>query len=203
MFPARVAVVAPTPPRIQVILASTRPGRFGEKPATWLMDRLSARSDMVVELIDLRDYPLPMFDRPTSPARTLRDYPSEEVARWGRTLDEADGFVVVTSEYNHGYPASLKNALDHVFPELSRKPVAFVGYGNVGGARAIEQLRLVAVEFEMAPLRHAIHILPELMLPAMQADPFSVELFQSLDERLDVAASNLVWWANALAAARF
>ena len=72
-------------------------------------------------------------------------------------------------QYNHGYPASLKNALDYVFPELNRKPIAFVGYGNVGGARAIEQLRLVAVEFEMAPLRHAIHILPDLMSPAMKS----------------------------------
>jgi NAD(P)H-dependent FMN reductase len=185
-----------------VILASIRPGRFGEKPAAWLIDRLSTRADLVAELIDLRDYPLPIFNQPAAPARTLRDYPNEEIARWGRTLDEADGFVVVTPEYNHGYPASLKNALDHVFPELNRKPIAFVGYGNVGGARAIEQLRLVAVEFEMVPLRHAIHILPELMRPAMKADPFTPDLFAALDGRLDLATADLVWWAQALAAAR-
>lgn len=134
--------------------------------------------------------------------RTLRDYPSEEIAAWGRTIDRADGYVVITPEYNHGYPPSLKNALDHVFPELNRKPITFVGYGNVGGARAIEQLRLVAVEFEMAPLRHAIHILPDLMIPAMSADPFTPELFASLDERLERAAADLVWWADALAEAR-
>ncbi len=190
------------PPRIQVILASTRPGRFGEKPAAWIMDRLSARTDLHAELVDLRDHPLPIFDQPASPARTLRDYPTEATARWGRTVDEADGFVIVTPEYNHGYPASLKNALDHIFPELNRKPVAFVGYGNVGGARAIEQLRLVAVELEMAPLRHAVHILPELMVPAMKADPFTPELFAPLDGRLDTAATDLVWWASALGAAR-
>jgi NAD(P)H-dependent FMN reductase len=195
-------IVPPAPPRIQVILASTRPGRFGEKPAAWLMDRLSKRTDLVAELIDLRDYPLPIFDQPSAPARTLRDYPNEQIARWGRKLDEADGFIVITPEYNHGYPASLKNALDYVFPELSRKPIAFVGYGNVGGARAIEQLRLVAVEFEMAPLRHAIHILPELMLPARNADPFTLDLFAPLDRRLDLAAADLAWWASALAAAR-
>lgn len=189
-------------PRIQVILASTRKGRFGEKPAAWLMDRLSARVDLQAQLIDLRDYPLPMFDQPVPPARTLREYPSEEIARWGRAVDEADGFIVITSEYNHGYPASLKNAIDHIFPELNRKPIAFVGYGNVGGARAIEQLRLVAVEFEMAPLRHAIHILPELMVPAMKADPFSPEIFASLDGKLDAAVTDLLWWASALAAAR-
>jgi NAD(P)H-dependent FMN reductase len=189
-------------PRIQVILASTRPGRFGEKPAAWVMDRLSTRTDLHAELVDLRDHPLPLFDQPVPPARTLRDYPTEAIARWGRTVDGADGFIFVTSEYNHGYPASLKNALDHVFPELGRKPVAFVGYGNVGGARAIEQLRLVVVEFEMAPLRHAVHILPELMVPAMKADPFTPELFAPLDGRLDTAAADLAWWANALGAAR-
>jgi NAD(P)H-dependent FMN reductase len=190
------------PPRIEVILASTRPGRFGERPATWVMDRLSTRTDLDAELVDLRDYPLPIFDQPAPPARTLRDYPNEGIARWGRTVDRADGFIVITSEYNHGYPASLKNALDYIFPELGRKPISFVGYGNVGGARAIEQLRLVAVEFEMAPLRHAIHILPELMVPARKADPFDLELFAPLDDRLDTAVTDLVWWANALAAAR-
>jgi NAD(P)H-dependent FMN reductase len=199
---ATVWVVPLGSPRIQVILASTRPGRFGERPAAWLMDRLSTRADLVAELIDLRDYPLPIFDQPAPPARTLRDYANEEIARWGRTVDQADGFVVVTPEYNHGYPASLKNALDYLFPELNRKPIAFVGYGNVGGARAIEQLRLVAVEFEMAPLRHAIHILPELMVAAMNADPFTPDLFAPLDGRLDVAATDLVWWASALATAR-
>ncbi len=194
--------MSPAAPRIQAILASVRRGRFGEKPAAWLMDRLSARDDLEAELIDLRDHPLAMFDQPAPPARTLRDYPNEEIAGWGQTIDRADGYVVITPEYNHGYPPSLKNALDHVFPELNRKPIAFVGYGNVGGARAIEQLRLVAVEFEMAPLRHAIHVLPDLMRPAMSADPFTPELFASLDERLDRAAADLVWWANALAAAR-
>jgi NAD(P)H-dependent FMN reductase len=194
--------VSPAPPRIQAILASTRPGRFGEKPAAWLMERLSTRSDLAAELIDLRDYPLPIFDQPASPARTLREYPNEAIARWGRTVDGADGYVVITPEYNHGYPASLKNAMDYIFPELNRKPIAFVGYGNVGGARAIEQLRLVAVELEMAPLRHAIHILPELMIAARNAKPFTTELFAPLDERLDRAVSDLAWWASALAAAR-
>jgi NAD(P)H-dependent FMN reductase len=99
-------------------------------------------------------------------------------------------------------PASLKNAIDHIFPEFHRKPLMCVGYGNVGGARAIEQLRLVSVELEMAPLRHAIHILPELMVPAMNADPFDPEIFAPLDGKLDVAISDLVWWASTLAGAR-
>jgi NAD(P)H-dependent FMN reductase len=190
-----------TPTRIQIIVGTTREGRFSDKPAAWLMSRLARRDDLQAELVDLRDHALPFYDQPRPPAYKHRDYPPE-VRRWARTIDRADGYLIVTGEYNHGYPAVLKNALDQVFPELNRKPVAFVGYGNVGGARAIEQLRMVAVELEMAPLRHAIHILPALMVPAMQAESFDPELFAELDPRLDRAADDLVWWAGALSAAR-
>ena len=189
-------------PCIQVIIGTTRPGRFSEKPVAWLEDRLARRDDLELEVVDLRDHPLPFFELAMSPIRTGRDYPNDDIARLGRTIDRADAFIMVTSEYNHGYPASLKNALDHLFPEFNRKPVAFVGYGNVGGARAIEQLRLVAVELEMAPVRHAIHILPDLMIPSMQADPFTPDGLAPLDPRLDVMMADLLWWANALSAAR-
>jgi NAD(P)H-dependent FMN reductase len=189
-------------PLIQVIIGTTRPDRFSEKPAAWVVDRLHQRDDLDVEVVDLRDHPLPMYASPVAPARAGRDYPNDDVARLGTTLDRADGYVIVTGEYNHGYPAVLKNALDHVFPELNRKPVTFVGYGNVGGARAIEQLRLVAVEFEMAPLRWAVHIHPDVMLPAMRTDPFSIELFASLDPRLETAVNDLVWWSDTLKAGR-
>jgi NAD(P)H-dependent FMN reductase len=185
-----------------VILGSTRDGRFGEKAATWVMDRLSAREDLQPELVDLRDYPMPFFEQTVPPAYGHRDYP-EDVARWAGKVDEADGYIIVTAEYNHGYPATLKNALDQIFPELNRKPVAFVGYGNTGGARAIEQLRMVAVELEMAPLRHAVHILPAVMIEAMKAEqPVDPQIFASLDQRLDTAATDLVWWAQALTQAR-
>ena len=191
-----------TPPHIQVVLGTDREGRFSEKAGAWAMDRLLARNDLHAELVDLRDYPLPFYDQPVAPARGHRDY-ATEVARWAEKVDEADGYVFVTAEYNHGYPALLKNALDHAFPEFNRKPVAFVGYGNVGGARAIEQLRLVTIELEMAPLRHAVHILPDVMRPVMQAgDAFDIELFAPLDARLDTLATDLRWWAGALGRAR-
>jgi NAD(P)H-dependent FMN reductase len=189
-------------PLIQVIIGTTRPGRFSEKPVAWLADRIGQRVDMNLEIVDLRDHPLPLYDQAVPPARSQRDYPNDEVARLGQRLERADGYIIVTSEYNHGYPASLKNALDHVFPELNRKPVTFVGYGNVGGARAIEQLRQVAVEFEMAPLRWAVHILPELMVPALNAEPFSLDLFAPLDRRLDAALTDLAWWSTTLRAGR-
>jgi NAD(P)H-dependent FMN reductase len=190
------------PPLIQVIVGTTRPGRFADRPLAWLVDRVDGRDDLRLEIVDLRDHPLPFFDRAMSPVRSQRDYPDEDVARFGRTIDRADGFIVVTAEYNHGYPASLKNAMDHLFPEFNRKPVTFVGYGNTGGARAIEQLRQVVVELEMAPLRHAVHILPELMRPAMQADPFTPEMLASLDQRLATLVEELLWWATTLRAGR-
>jgi NAD(P)H-dependent FMN reductase len=188
--------------RLQIIVGSTRPGRFADKPVAWLRDRLGDRVDFDLDVLDLRDHPLPLFDSPMSPARSLRDYPNEAVADLGRRFDDADGYITVTSEYNHGYPASLKNAMDYVFPEFNKKPMTFVGYGNAGGARAIEQLRLVCVEFEMAPLRRAVHILPDVMRPAMTADVFTPALFESLDERLEWMVNELVWWANALKVAR-
>jgi NAD(P)H-dependent FMN reductase len=187
--------------RILVISGTTREGRFSEKVAHWVTGDLAARPDMEVELLDLRDHPLPFFDGPP-PAYTLRDYPTAETAALGAIIDAADGFVILTAEYNHGYPAVLKNALDHTFVEWRRKPVAFVGWGNVGGARAIEQLREVSVEFEMAPLRHAVHILPDLMVPAMKADPFDPAVFAPLQPKLDLLVIDLEWWASSLARAR-
>jgi NAD(P)H-dependent FMN reductase len=188
-------------PRIAVFIGSVRPNRFSEKPAQWVYERLLARPGVEAEMIDLRDHPLPFFEEPKAPAYTLRDYPNQEMARLGERLDAADGFVFVTPEYNHGPPAALKNALDHTFPEWHRKPVSFVGSGNVGGARAIEQLRAIVVELEMAPLRHAVHILPDVMRPAIEAD-YSPQLFSSLEPRLERLIDDLIWWTRALAVAR-
>ncbi|HEV7762354.1 MAG TPA: NAD(P)H-dependent oxidoreductase [Acidimicrobiales bacterium] len=187
---------------IEVIVGSTRDERFSERAAAWTVDRLSARDDMKIELVDLRDHPLPFFDG-RAPAHTKRDYPTPEAARFGQTIDRADGFVIVTPEYNHGYPAVLKNAIDHTFVEWHRKPVSFVSWGNVGGARVVEQLRLVAVEMEMAPLRHAVHILPDVLVPALRApEPFDLALLDPLEARLKLLADDLAWWATALTAAR-
>jgi NAD(P)H-dependent FMN reductase len=187
---------------IQVILGSTRDSRFSARAGAWVVEGLSARGDMEIELIDLRDYPLPFFDG-ISPIRTRRDYPSPEIARLGQALDRADGFVIVTPEYNHGYSAVLKNAIDHTWVEWQHKPVTFVGWGNVGGARAIEQLRLVMVELEMAPLRHAVHILPDVLVPALRApEPFDPSLLEPLAPKLALLGDDLHWWASALATAR-
>jgi NAD(P)H-dependent FMN reductase len=111
--------------------------------------------------------------------------------------------VVLSAEYNHGYPAVLKNAMDWTFVEWRRKPIAFIGWGNVGGARAVEQLREVAVEFEMAPLRHAVHILPDVMIAARQStDPGDTSMFTPLLPRLELLAADLAWWVTTLALGR-
>jgi NAD(P)H-dependent FMN reductase len=186
---------------IEVITGTTREGRFSEKVAAWVLEVLGARDDFDVESVDLRDHPLPWFEG-ISPIRRGREYPTEAVARFGETVDRADGFVILTAEYNHGYPAVLKNAMDWTFPEWNRKPVSFVGWGNVGGARAVEQLRQVAVEFEMAPLRHAVHILPDVLIPILREGADPATALAALTPRLDLLADDLAWWTAALAAAR-
>ena len=187
---------------LQVITGTTREGRFSERVAGWVMSRLAEHDAFDVELVDLRDHPLPFFAG-NPPARTGRDYTDDAVIRFGNIIDRADGYVLLTAEYNHGYPAVLKNALDSTFVEWRRKPVAFVGWGNTGGARAVEQLRAVAVEFEMAPLRYAVHVLPDVMRAIFQADdPNDPALFAPLEPRLEMLADDLAWWMRALATAR-
>ncbi len=188
---------------LQVITGTTRQGRFSERVAAWALDRLQDHGGFDVEAIDLRDHPLPFFAAEMAPARAGGVYEDDEVARFGATVAHADGFVVLTGEYNHGYPAVLKNAMDSTFVEWRRKPISFVGWGNVGGARAIEQLRQVAVEFEMAPLRWAVHILPDVLIPLRRAeDPDDLSFLSSLDPRLTMLADDMVWWMHALATAR-
>ncbi|MBU8811335.1 NADPH-dependent FMN reductase [Mycolicibacterium goodii] len=186
--------------RIAVILTSTRAERFADRPAAWVVDRLR-RDGVDVDVIDMREHDLPSFDAP-APIYTPRRYATEAVAELGRRIDAADGFVVLTGEYNHGYTGVFKNAVDHFYVEWDRKPVAFVGWGNVGGARAVEQLRTVSIELGMAPIRPAVHILPETLVPAMTADASDPALFSGLDAKLDALVSELMWWAHALDAAR-
>jgi NAD(P)H-dependent FMN reductase len=187
---------------IEVISSTTREGRFSERVAAWVMEQLADRAEFEVDHIDLRDYPLPFFDG-MSPARTPRVYGSRELEQLGGRLDRADGYIALTAEYNHGYPAVLKNAMDWTFVEWRRKPISFVGWGQVGAARAIEQLRLVAVEFEMAPLRHAVHILPDVIRVAREsADPGDTSMFGTLEPRLKLLADDLAWWAESLGRAR-
>lgn len=144
--------------KIKIILGSTRPNRFSEHAGAWIDHLARARGDMEVELLDLRDYQLPFYNEPISPSYILGEYPNGDVEKWAKKIREADGFIWVTPEYNRGTSAVLKNALDSVYKEWNNKAVACVGYGSVGGARAIEQLRSNAVELQMLPCRNGVHI---------------------------------------------
>jgi NAD(P)H-dependent FMN reductase len=187
------------PLRIGVIIGSTRIGRFADKPAEWVMELARKREGVTFELVDLRDYPMPFFDQAKSP---LREPSNNEVAqRWARKVADLDGFVFVTGEYNHGIPAVLKNAIDHVYAEFNRKPATFVGYGNAGGARAIEQLRLVLVELQVAPLRGAVHLSREQFIGIL-LEGKSFADWVSLGQAGEAMLTELIWWAHALRAGR-
>src|SRR3981081_3126231 len=144
---------------ISVIVGSTREGRFSEKPAQWILQHLKKRSGVDARLLDLRDYPMPFFDQPVSPAMPGRpSYENEVVKKWTAAIGQSDGFVFVTAEYNYGPPAVLKNAIDWVYPEWNRKAAAFVSYGSAMGARAVQQLRQTAIEIQRARARSSVHI---------------------------------------------
>lgn len=188
-----------TQPRIGIIIGSTREGRFGDKPAAWIHTLASQRSDLQFELIDLRSHPLPFFDE----ALPLTWAPAKNAAAqaWATKIASLDGFIIVTPEYNHGPSAVLKNALDYAYAEFNRKPVAFVGYGGVGAARAIEQLRLNAVELQMAPIRNAVHIGMVEFLGILQQGK-SFDDFPHLAQAASGLLDDLAWWAATLKAAR-
>ena len=117
--------------KIKVILASIRNGRFGDKPAKWITELAKKVEGFSVELLDLKDYELPMFAEAVSPAHVKGAYEKPEVNKWAEKIAEADGFIIVIPEYNHGYPSSLKNNIDYLAKEWVNKPVSFVGYGSV------------------------------------------------------------------------
>src|SRR2546426_8134881 len=146
-------------PVISVIVGSTRQGRFSEKPARWILQQLKKHSGVDARLLDLRDFPMPFFDQPVSPATPGRPpYENDVVKKWTAEIAQSDGFVFVTPKYNYGPPAVLKNAIDWVYPEWNRKAACFVSYGSVGGARGVQQLRQVLIEVQMTPIRSSVHI---------------------------------------------
>jgi NAD(P)H-dependent FMN reductase len=157
---------------------------------------------VVVEVLDLRDYNMPFFNEPMSPGYKKEPYKNEAVARFTNKINEGDAFVMVTPEYNHGTSGVLKNALDWVYQEWNNKPVAFVSYGGVGGARAVEQLRLTAIELQMAPIRNAVHIPGEQYFQVLFGKMEVKDLFASLSNQSEAMISQLLWWTNALKNAR-
>jgi NAD(P)H-dependent FMN reductase len=187
---------------ISVIVGSTRPGRFSEKPAQWIFQHLRKREDLQVRLLDLRDFPMPFFDQPLTPAMPGRpDFQHEVVQKWTGAIARSDGFVVVTPEYNYGTSAVLKNALDWVYPEWHRKAVGFVSYGSAMGARAVQQLRETAIELQLAPIRSSV-LIPVATLWAHYRGGDVEAGLAELDSIGIAFIDDLLWWTTALKKAR-
>lgn len=158
--------------RIGVIIGSTRPGRNGEKVATWFMDQVtahqegSASNDVTYELVDLAEFDLPLLDEPTVPGAANGEYENPATTTWAEKIATFDGYIFITAEYNHSVPAALKNAFDVLYIEWVKKSIAFVSYGSLSGARAVEHWRGIVANANMLQARNQV----------------SVPLFDSLQE---------------------
>ena len=137
--------------RIAIILGSTRPNRIGEAVAEWVHGIANARGDADYELVDVKDFILQLLDEPIPPSQGKYSQPHTRV--WAAKIEAFDGFVFVTPEYNHGTSGALKNAIDFLYKEWNNKAAGFVGYGSAGGVRAVESLRLVMGELQIADVR--------------------------------------------------
>jgi NAD(P)H-dependent FMN reductase len=187
---------------ISVIVGSTRQGRFSEKPAHWIFQHLKQRGDIEARMLDLRNFPMPFFDQVVSPATPGRAaYENEVVRKWTAAIGASDGFIFVTPEYNYGPPAVLKNAIDWVYPEWNRKAIAFVSFGGVGGARSVQQLREVAIEVQLAPIRSSVHIPVATLMAHFQGGDVDKGLAE-LETPAKVMIDDLLWWTTALKTAR-
>ena len=137
--------------RIAIIIGSTRPGRNGEAVAKWVYEIARMRSDVEFELVDIKDFNLPLLDEPMSP--TMGQYTHQHTKDWSAKIASFDAYVFVTPEYNHGTSGALKNAIDYLFNEWANKSAGFVGYGGASGTRAVENLRLIMGELQIADVR--------------------------------------------------
>lgn len=187
------------PLKIKVILGSTRPNRFNDKPGKWIFEEAKKLDGVEVELLDLLDYDLPMFNEPVSPSQ-IKDgnYGSDIVNNWAKKIGDADAYIIVTPEYNHGPSGVVKNAMDLVYAEWNNKVVGFVSYGSVGGARAIEQLRAAAIELQLACVRTSVHIPGSIIW----GTGWNAEAEQAMKHSADTMLEQITRWGRAMKATR-
>lgn len=190
-------------PRIALIISSTRDARWADKPAQWALNKMRQRDDIDTELVDLRDFDLPFFNELASNAWA----PSQDAraVRWQQKVASFDGYVFVVAEYNRSITGALKNALDQDYVGWNRKPMGAIGYGSVGAARAIEHLRLIAIEAQMVPVRTAVHIGGSdfFRVSAYNSNPESMDALNSvLDNGFIEMLDQVSWYAKVLREAR-
>jgi NAD(P)H-dependent FMN reductase len=182
--------------RIGIILGSTRPGRNGEAVARWAYQVAAQRTDAEFELVDLLDYKLPHLDEAYPPS--MGQYTQPHTLEWASKIASFDGFVMVTPEYNHSTSGALKNAIDFLYGEWNNKAVGFISYGSVGGTRAVEHLRLIAGELQMADVRNQVAL--SLFTDFENFSVFKPNDFQL--ESLTAMLDQVVVWSRALAPLR-
>ncbi|UIJ44604.1 NAD(P)H-dependent oxidoreductase [Sphingomonas cannabina] len=186
---------------IALIIGTTRPNRFADTPASWIVEGAKGRDDLKLTVLDLRDQGLPLYEEPASPLFTGGVYSNPAAEAWRHRIGQFDGYIATAAEYNHGPTGALKNALDSAFLEWRRKPIAFVGYGGVGGVRAIEQLRTIAIELHMAPIKAEVNITMEPFVGVMMHGK-TLDDYDHLVTARATLFDELAWWGNALKAAR-
>ncbi|HUZ20531.1 MAG TPA: NAD(P)H-dependent oxidoreductase [Acidimicrobiales bacterium] len=189
---------------LQVIVGSTRPTRSADLVTPWVVERAKAHGAFDVDVIDLRDWPLPMFAEHLGTIGDFADptYSEPIVRAWNERVKRGDAYLVVTPEYNHSIPGVLKNAIDSVFVSwaLRNKPLATVAYsgGIAGGVRAIEHLAHIAIEAEMVPLKASV-VIPDV---THAFDDAGQPTETMTDVALSVVLEDLAWWSDALGRAR-
>ncbi|HWU17723.1 MAG TPA: NAD(P)H-dependent oxidoreductase [Devosia sp.] len=189
--------------KIAVIISSTRPTRFGELPAKWIAEKINERAELQAEIVDLRDFNLPFFDEMASNA--WMPSANDNAVKWQNKISEFDGYVFVTAEYNRSITGALKNALDQAYVNWNKKPFGAVGYGSVGGARAVEHLRNIGVELQMVPTRSAVHIGGAdfaAVHPGFGGTKTIADLEGSIGNSAKDMLDQLTWWAKATKVAR-
>ncbi|HEY5822304.1 MAG TPA: NAD(P)H-dependent oxidoreductase [Propionibacteriaceae bacterium] len=183
-------------PRIAIILGSTRPGRNGAAVAEWVLKNAQQRTDAEFELVDVASFDLPMLDEPVPASMGM--YANPHTKAWAEKIATFDGFVFLTPEYNHATSGALKNAIDFIYAEWNNKAAGFVSWGSVGGVRAVENLRLIAAELQVATVRAQVAF--------NLADDFeNYTTFAPRDQHAGILSGmldQLVAWSNALVGAR-
>ena len=185
--------------KIAIVVGTTRAARFGHKPAQWVQGIAAQRDDIETEIVDLRDFPMPFFDEVASNAWAPSQNPVAQC--WQKRVAEFDGYIFVTAEYNHSMPAVLKNALDYASPEWNKKAAGFVGYGAVGGSRAVEHLRLIAAELQLATIKNAVYIQGADFMGVWREGK-ELKDITYLQTGVKDLLDQLVWWTRALKTAR-
>lgn len=182
--------------KIAVIVGSTRPGRKALDVAQWVMGIATKRNDAAYELVDIQDFNLPLLDEPVPPS--MGQYSQPHTKAWAAKIDQYDGFVFVTPEYNHGTSGALKNAIDFLYKEWNNKAAGFVSYGSAGGARAVESLRLVMGELMVADVRAQVML--SLFTDFEKMTTFTPAAMH--EKEVNTLLDQLVGWSRALQTVR-